>query len=56
MEHCGREHAVIDKLDSEGRAPVHVAVEAGFEEGLRLLLQFGADVHLRVRKDISLEL
>lgn len=53
LEHCGRDHAVIDRYDSTGRAPVHIAIETGFEEGLRLLLQFGADVHSKVTKDTS---
>lgn len=53
LEHCGRDHAVIDGYDRTGRAPVHIAIETDFEEGLRLLLQFGANVHSKVRKDTS---
>ncbi|KUI65229.1 Ankyrin repeat domain-containing protein 27 [Cytospora mali] len=53
LEHCGREHPVIDKYDKTGRAPVHIAIETDFEEGLRLLLQFGANVHSKVRKGTS---
>ncbi|ROW04579.1 hypothetical protein VMCG_05053 [Cytospora schulzeri] len=53
LENCGREHPAIDEYDRTGRAPVHIAIETNFEEGLRLLLQFGANVHLKVRKDTS---
>jgi hypothetical protein len=50
LEHCGRDHALMNKYDRTGKAPVHIAIETDFEEGLRLLLQFGANVHLRMRK------
>ncbi|ROW05660.1 hypothetical protein VSDG_00675 [Cytospora chrysosperma] len=53
LEHCGRDHAFINKYDRTGRAPVHMAIEMDFEEGLRLLLQFGADVHSKMKKHTS---
>lgn len=52
-EHCGREHVLIDRYDNTGRAPVHISIETGFEEGVRLLLDFGANVNLKMRKNTA---
>ncbi|KUI59248.1 Ankyrin repeat domain-containing protein 27 [Cytospora mali] len=51
LEHCGRGNAVIDSHDMTGRSPVYIAIETDFEEGLQLLLEFGADIHSRLRKN-----
>lgn len=51
LDHCGPDDPIINKADSMGRAPVHIAVESNFDKGLRLLLQVGADVDLRMSKD-----
>lgn len=53
LEHCGREHVVIDRYDNAGRAPVHISIETDFEEGVRLLLDFGANVNLKMRKNTA---
>lgn len=50
LEHCGREHVLIDRYDNAGRAPVHISIETDFEEGVWLLLDFGANVNLKMRK------
>lgn len=36
--------AAIDTADHSGRTPLHVAVENGFEAGLRVLIAYGADL------------
>lgn len=43
LSHSRQAIDVIDETDSLGRAPLHVAVNIGFEAGVRILLQFGAD-------------
>lgn len=43
LSHSRQAINVIDETDSLGRAPLHVAVNIGFEAGVRILLQFGAD-------------
>ncbi|KAK2612525.1 hypothetical protein QQS21_001463 [Conoideocrella luteorostrata] len=45
LEHCSRNNVVIDCYDSAGKTPLHAAIEIDFEQGLQLLLQFGANVH-----------
>lgn len=43
LSHSRQAIDVIDETDSLGRAPLHIAVNIGFEAGVRILLQFGAD-------------
>lgn len=43
LSHSRQAIDVIDETDSLGRAPLHVAANIGFEAGVRILLQFGAD-------------
>ncbi|KAL3473977.1 ankyrin repeat-containing domain protein [Aspergillus californicus] len=40
----------INACDDHGWNPLHLAVERGFEEGVLLLIQYGADTNLRARK------
>ncbi|KAL2851596.1 ankyrin repeat-containing domain protein [Aspergillus pseudoustus] len=40
----------IDAYDDHGWTPLHLAVERGFEEGVLLLIQFGADMNAKARK------
>ncbi|ROW17039.1 hypothetical protein VPNG_01225 [Cytospora leucostoma] len=42
--------SVIDSYDDAGRTPLHVAIDCGFEPGVPLLLDFGANMHSRARK------
>lgn len=42
--------SVIDGYDDAGRTPLHVAIDSGFEAGVPLLLEFGANMHSRARK------
>lgn len=54
LEHCVQEKDMVEQIDSYDdsfRTPLHTAVELGFEEGVRLLLSFGANLHCRARMD-----
>lgn len=50
LNHCSGEQALIDGYDNDGRTPLHTAVDMGFETGVQILLQFGANVHSKARK------
>ncbi|KAK4032090.1 ankyrin repeat-containing domain protein [Parachaetomium inaequale] len=43
----GDERGVVDGYDADGKTPLHAAIEAGFEAGVHVLLEFGADVKSR---------
>ena len=51
LEHCagggGDERGAVDGYDADGKTPLHAAIEAGFEPGVQVLLEFGADVKSR---------
>ncbi|KAL2829150.1 ankyrin repeat-containing domain protein [Aspergillus cavernicola] len=49
MEH-ERDSYDINAYDDHGWTPLHLAVERGFEEGVILLIQFGADMNAKARK------
>ncbi|CAG9990180.1 unnamed protein product, partial [Clonostachys byssicola] len=52
LEHCVQEKDMVEQIDSYDasfRTPLHTAVDLGFEEGVRLLLSFGANLHCRAR-------
>lgn len=40
----------VNAHDNHGWTPLHLAVERGFEEGVLLLIQFGADMNVKARK------
>lgn len=40
----------INAHDNHGWTPLHLAVERGFEEGVLLLIQFGADMNAKAKK------
>ncbi|KAL3467737.1 ankyrin repeat-containing domain protein [Aspergillus heterothallicus] len=40
----------LDAYDDHGWTPLHLAVERGFEEGVLLLIQYGADMNAKARK------
>ena len=50
LECCARTRAPLDGYDNNGRTALHLAVETDFEAGVRLLLQFGANIHHKARK------
>ncbi|RYP78464.1 hypothetical protein DL769_003187 [Monosporascus sp. CRB-8-3] len=43
-------HLNIDAQDESGWSPLHMAVDKGFEPGVRMLLQAGANLNARARK------
>ncbi|KAK3985846.1 ankyrin repeat-containing domain protein [Cladorrhinum sp. PSN332] len=48
LKHCaGGDREVLDGYDVNGKTPLHTAIDTGFEAGVQMLLQFGANVHYR---------
>ncbi|KAK4223160.1 ankyrin repeat-containing domain protein [Podospora fimiseda] len=48
LKHCPVEDRdVVDGYDVNGKTPLHTAIDSGFETGVQMLLQFGANVHYR---------
>jgi ankyrin repeat protein len=43
LEHCSGDQTVIEGHDSSGRTPLHTAVNMGFEAGVRILMEAGAN-------------
>jgi ankyrin repeat protein len=41
------ERSVIDGYDTHGKTPLHTAIDTGFEAGVQVLLQYGANVHFK---------
>ncbi|PQE19473.1 ankyrin repeat protein [Rutstroemia sp. NJR-2017a WRK4] len=53
LEHCAHQSEKkldIDAYDDSGMTPLHVAVDRGFESGVDLLLQNGANLNFKARK------
>lgn len=50
LEHCKQNQSLINSYDIDGMTPLHAAVDAGFEAGVDLLLQHGADLDYKARK------
>lgn len=50
LAYCAGDHAVIDAYDNAGRTALHTAIDTGFEAGVHILLQLGANIHSRARK------
>ncbi|PQE19875.1 ankyrin repeat protein [Rutstroemia sp. NJR-2017a BVV2] len=42
--------AVIDGYDLNGQTPLHLAIDDDFEDGVRLLLEYGANMNLAARR------
>lgn len=41
---------LIDGYDDDGHTPLHAAIDSGFEAGVPVLLEFGANMHSRAKK------
>lgn len=41
---------LIDAYDESGCTPLHAAIDSGFETGVSILMEFGANIHSRARK------
>ncbi|QKX62344.1 uncharacterized protein TRUGW13939_09503 [Talaromyces rugulosus] len=50
LENCHGLGSAVNSYNVNGRTPLHIAIEIGFDEGVRLLLRYGANVSLRARK------
>lgn len=50
LVYCGGEKSWIDFFDDQGRTPLHLAISMGFEQGVKLLLEYGADATCRTSK------
>ncbi|KAF2993297.1 hypothetical protein E8E14_001237 [Neopestalotiopsis sp. 37M] len=44
LKHCSGNSSVTDFYDIDGKTPLHLAIELGFEAGVQMLLVSGADV------------
>ncbi|KAF2963150.1 hypothetical protein GQX73_g10430 [Xylaria multiplex] len=44
LQKCAGDQALIDGYNATGQAPLHVAIDIGFEAGVRLLLEHGANL------------
>ena len=50
LNRCVAQQTVIDIYDKAGRTPLHTAVDTGYDAGVQLLLQFGANAQYKTRK------
>lgn len=50
LDWCVTEQTAIDIYDEAGRTPLHTAVVMGYDAGVQLLLQLGANAQYRTRK------
>lgn len=44
LRHCASDSAVLNAYTKDGRTPLHIAVDMGFEAAVEALLDFGANV------------
>jgi hypothetical protein len=54
LEHCSGDQTVMERHDLSGRTPLHVAVDIGFEAGVRILMEYGADSTAKLENTVSL--
>lgn len=50
LDRCATQQTAIDSYDEAGRTPLHTAVDTGYDAGVQLLLQLGANAQYRTRK------
>ena len=50
LDWCVTHQASIDIYDEGGRTPLHMAADTGYDAGVQLLLQLGANTRCRTRK------
>lgn len=50
LEYCMAQETPIDVCDISGRTPLHMAVDMGYDAGVRFLLQCGANVQYKSKK------
>ncbi|KAF2120193.1 ankyrin repeat-containing domain protein [Lophiotrema nucula] len=49
LQNCKGNGAIINGYAKDGRMPLHIAIDMGFEAAVELLLESGADVHHKAR-------
>lgn len=49
LELCRANTGLINSYDTGGMTPLHMAIDNGFEAGVDLLLQYGADINYKAR-------
>lgn len=49
LKHCAEDRTLIDAYCKEGRTPLHIAIDLGFEAAVEVLLEFGANVQYKAR-------
>lgn len=47
LKNCSSDQQVMEGRDLDGKTPLHTAVDIGFESGVRILLEHGADLNFR---------
>lgn len=47
LKYCSGDQIAMERRDSAGRTPLHTAVDIGFEAGVCILLEYGADLNSR---------
>lgn len=47
LKHCAGDSTLINGCTKEGRTPLLIAIDTGFEAAVEVLLESGADVHFR---------
>ncbi len=50
LENCHGLNAAVNTYDNNGQTPLHMAIDVGFEEGVQVLLRYGANMCLRSLK------
>ena len=49
LQHCKGDSAIINGYAKNGKMPLHIAIDIGFEAAVELLLESGADVQHKAR-------
>ncbi|KAI0967392.1 ankyrin repeat-containing domain protein [Xylaria arbuscula] len=52
LDHCQGNEAILNCSDSSGLTPLLTAIDTGFDVGVQLLLQYGANTDHRARKSM----
>ncbi len=50
LNHASNNPLLIDAYDDTGCTPLHEAIKSSFEQGVTVLLRFGANLHSRAKK------
>ncbi len=53
LARCKGQGALIDSYDNKGRTPLHLAIDAGYEAGVKIMLEFGANASCKTVKILN---